>query len=145
MPSARRRAAVWILIVLASLIAFASVLATWVDRQMLDSESWAQASAELIEDAEVREAVSVYLVDQLYGNVDVPGALEERLPPDLDRLAGPLAGALRQPTTDAVDRLLDAPRVQQLWINASSAAQEKLVNVLEDDTGAGITTGDGVV
>ena len=35
--------------------------------------------------------------------------------------------------------------MQQLWIDASSAAQEKLVNVLEDNTGAGITTGDGVV
>ena len=145
MLSARRRAAVWILVVLASLIAVASVLTTWVDRQMLDSRSWADASAEMIQDPEIREALSVYLVDQLYANVDVPAALEERLPPDLDRLAGPLAGGLRQPATDAVDRLLEAPRVQQLFVDASSTAQEKLVNVLEDRTGAGITTGNGEV
>ena len=145
MLSARRRVVIWLLIVSASLIALASVLTTWVDRQMLDTQSWADASAELIQDPQVREAVSVYLVDELYANVDVAAALEERLPPDLDRLAGPLAGAARQPMTDAVDRLLDAPRVQQLWITASTTAQEKLVNVLEDDTGLGITTGDGVV
>jgi hypothetical protein len=145
MLSARRRAVVWILIVLASLIALASVLTTWVDRQMLDTQSWREASAELIEDPEVREALSVYLVDQLYANVDVAADLEARLPDDLDRLAGPLAGALREPATEAVDRLLEAPRVQQLFINASSVAQEKLVNVLEDRTGHGITTGDGVV
>jgi hypothetical protein len=145
MLSARRRAAIWILIVLASLIALASVLTTWVDRQMLDTQSWADASADLIEDPQVRDAVSVYLVDQLYANVDVAADLENRLPDNLDRLAGPLAGALRQPTTEAVDRLLDAPRVQQLWIDASTGTQQKLVNVLEDKTGLGITTGNGVV
>jgi hypothetical protein len=145
MLSARRRAVIWILIVAASLIALGSVLTAWVDRQMLDTESWSKASAELIEDPEVRESVSVYLVDELYANVDVAAALEERLPANLDRLAGPLAGALRQPATDAVDRLLDAPRVQQLWIDASTTAQQKLVNVLEDNTGLGITTGNGVV
>ena len=143
--SGRRRAAIWALIVVASLLGFASVLTTWVDRQMLDTQAWEEASADLIQDAEVRTAVSTYLVDQLYENVDVASGLEERLPPDLKPLAGTLAGALRQPATDAVDRLLDAPRVQQLWINASTLAQEKLVNVLENTTGAGITTGDGVV
>jgi hypothetical protein len=143
--SGRRRAAIWALIVVASLIGFGSVLTTWVDRQMFDTQSWEEASADLIEDPQVRTAVSTYLVDQLYANVDVASGLEERLPPDLKPLAGTLAGALRQPATDAVDRLLDAPRVQQLWITASATAQEKLVNVLENNTGAGITTGDGVV
>jgi hypothetical protein len=143
--SGGRRALVWVLIVAASLLALASILATWVDRQMLDEQSWKEASAELIEDPAVRSAVSVYLVDELYDNVDVSTALSERLPADLKPLAGTLAGALRQPATDAVDRLLDSPRVQQVWIDASSLAQQKLVNVLEDKTGHGITTGDGVV
>jgi hypothetical protein len=131
--------------VTASLIAFGSTVTTWVDRQMLDATSWEQASAELIEDPKVRESVSVFLVDELYDNVDVTSALEERLPTNLDRLAAPLAGALRQPATDAVDRLLEAPRIQRLWIDASATAQQKLVNVLEDKTGFGITTGNGVV
>jgi phage gp46-like protein len=48
-----------------------------------------------------------------------------------------VAGALRQPSTDAVNRLLDAARVQQLFVNASSLAKQKLVNVLENKTGAG--------
>jgi hypothetical protein len=145
MLSRRRRAVVWTLILVASLIGFASVLTTWVDRQMLDTQSWEDASADLIEDPEVREAVSVYLVDELYANVDVASGLAERLPADFQPLAGTLAGALRQPATDAVERLLDSPRVQQIWINANAAAQEKLANVLENETGAGITTGNGVV
>ncbi|HTE60233.1 MAG TPA: hypothetical protein VK631_07755 [Solirubrobacteraceae bacterium] len=145
MISKRRRIAIWTLIVVASLIAFASVLTTWVDRQMLDNESWKEASTDLIEDPQVRAALSVYLVDQLYANVDVASGLEERLPNNLKPLAPTLAGALRQPATDGVERLLDSPRVQQLWIQASSTAQQKLSNVLENKTGFGITTGNGVV
>jgi hypothetical protein len=143
--SARRRALVWTLIVAASVIAVASVLTLWVHRQMLDEDSWKEASAELIEDPAVRSALSVYLVDQLYDNVDVAADLEQRLPEELKPLAGPVAGALRQPATDAVNRLLDTAAVQQLWVEASALAQQKLVNVLEDKTGHGISTGDGEV
>src|SRR3954469_19680031 len=102
----RRRALVWALIVAASLLAFASILTTWVHRQMLDEQSWKDASADLIADPHVRQAVSVYVVDQLYGNVDVPAALEQRLPPDLKPPAASAAGALPQPAAQAVHRLV---------------------------------------
>jgi hypothetical protein len=141
----RRRALVWALVVLASLVALASSLNSWVDRQLLDNQSWEDASAELIENPEVQSALSVFLVNELYDNVDVAAALEQRLPPDLKRLAAPVAAGARKPATDAVDRLLEAPRVQQLFINASTEAHQKLVNVLEDKTGHGISTGNGVV
>ena len=112
---------------------------------MLDEQSWREASAELIQDPQVRDALSVYLVNELYDNVDVSAALAQELPPALKGLAPTAAGALRQPATDAVDRLLDAPHVQQLFIDASSLAQSKLVNVLENKTGDGISTGNGDV
>jgi hypothetical protein len=143
--SGRRRTLVWTLIVLASVIAIVSALTTWVHRQMLDEQSWRNASARLIEDPAVRDAVSVYVVNELYDNVDVSQSLQERLPTDLQALAAPAATALRPALTDAVNRLLQGPRVQKLFVNASSEAQQKLVNVLEDKTGHGITTGNGVV
>ena len=96
----RRTALIWVLIVVASLIGLASILTTWVNRQMFDNESWKKASAELIEDQQVRDAVSVFLVNELYDNVDVAAELEARLPDNLDTLAAPLAGALRQSATD---------------------------------------------
>ena len=141
----RRRALVWTLIVVASLIGLGSILTTWVHRQVLDNQSWKDASAQLIQNQQVRDAVSVFLVAELYDNVDVAAGLEQRLPENLKPLAAPVAGALRQPATDAVERLLDAPRVQQLWINANAVAHQKLVNVLENKTGNGISTGSGVV
>jgi Short C-terminal domain len=143
--SKRRRIAIWALIVLASLIALISVLAVWTDRQMLNNTAWNDATKEAIADPAVQEALSVYLVNQLYDNVDVSGQLEQKLPPNVKPLAGPISAALRQPTANGIEFLLGRPRVQQLVVNASAVAHQKLVNVLENKTGLGISTGSGVV
>jgi len=143
--SGRRRAAVWTLIVLASLIALVSTLTAFVNRQMLDNHAWRKASTDVIQDPAVQSALATYMINQLYSNVDVAAALQERLPKNLKSLGPPIAGALQQPATQGVEFLLQRPRFQQLWINASSLAQEKLVNVLENKTGYGISTGNGVV
>jgi hypothetical protein len=143
--SRRRRLAVWTLIVLASLIGLISALTIWVDRQMFDDASWNDASAKVIQDPVVRNSLSVYVVNQLYDNVDVAAQLEQKLPPNVKPLAGPISAALREPAARAVNRLLGRPRVQQLWIQSSSVAHDKLTNVLENETGHGVTTGNGVV
>jgi hypothetical protein len=95
----RRRALVWTLIVVASLIGLGSILTTWVHRQMLDNQSWKDASAQLIENPEVQNALSVFLVNELYDNVDVASGLEQSCPPTSSRWRRPVAAALRQPAT----------------------------------------------
>ena len=144
-PGKGRRALVWGLVVGASLIAFVSILTLWSQRQMLDNGNFKKASQQLIQDPAIQQALSVYLVNQLYDNVDVEQALAQKLPPALQGLAGPAAGALRQPATNAVGVILQRPRVQRAWVNASALAHEKLVNVLENKTGHGISTGNGEV
>jgi hypothetical protein len=143
--SKRRRIGVWALIVGATVIAFAATLSMWVNRQLLDNHNWTSTSRQLIQDPSVQQSLSVYLVNQLYQNVDVAAALQERLPPNLDSLAAPFAAALHEPATKAVGFALQRPRIQQLWVNAMSNTHQKLVNVLENKTGDGIDTGNGVV
>ena len=72
-----RRRLVRALIVLGSLLAFLSVFAIWTERQALDTGEWTNTSGRLIQNAKIREAVSNYLVDQLYENVDVRGSLPD--------------------------------------------------------------------
>jgi len=79
-PSRRRHAAVWALVVIASLLGFLAILAIWVNRQVLDDHSWQKASTQLVQDPEVQDALSIYLVNELYTRVDVAGALAQRLP-----------------------------------------------------------------
>jgi hypothetical protein len=136
---------IWTLVVLATVIALVSILTTWVKRQMLDDTAWNRATTQIVQEPKVQAAIATYTVDQLYENVDVGKALSERLPPNLKRLGPPLAGALAQPATQGVTVLLGRPRVERLFINAAAVAHEKLVNVLEDKTGKGISTGNGVV
>ncbi len=135
----------WVLFVLGTLIVFVGSLTLWVKRQALDTDSWVNTSSNLLENDDVREALSVYIVDQLYASGDPQAVLEQRLPPNLQGLAGPIAGALRQPAVEGIDRLLQRPRVQALWEDVNRVAHQELLAVLNDDTRGNITTGSGTV
>ncbi len=145
----RRRAApgwlVWSMIVLASVVAIGSTVNTWVDRQLLDTDYWVKSSDDLLADDAVRAALSVFLVNQLYDNVDVEAELAALLPEQLEGLAGPLAVALRGQATQGVDRLLSTARASASWSDANRVAHQTLVRVLKDETRDGVSTADGVV
>jgi hypothetical protein len=140
-----RHIAVDAIIVVAAVLTFVSALTLWTKRQLLDNAAWNHASAQVIQDPRVRASVSTYLVNQLYQNVNVAQELEGNLPPSLKRLAEPLATALREPLQRTAEAILARPRVQKLWITTTAVAHEKLVNVLENKTGHGISTGNGNV
>jgi hypothetical protein len=140
----QRRAVPMILIVLATIVGVTSVLALWSKRQLLETETWATTSEHLIQDADIQAAVSNFLVNSIYDNVDVEAALADRLPPQAAPLAGPIAGALRNAAGDVALKALEQPKVQDLWTQASAAAQSKLIALLEDKGQFVATTG-GVV
>jgi len=139
-----RHITVWVLIVLAALIGFVAALTVWVQRQALETDKWVETSNRLLQDDEIRGALSIYLVDQLYANVDVAQELQAKLPPDVKPLAGPLAGGLRELSVRAADRLLSRPAVQTLWENANRRAHEALIRII-DDKGKLVGTANGDV
>jgi hypothetical protein len=134
-----------VLVVLAALIGFVSTLTTWVNRQALDTKSWTNASAKLLDDSDVRSALSVYIVNQLYDHVDVSGQFEQKLPSNFKGLAGPLAAGLRTPAEGEVNRLLGLPRVQTLWVNANRDAHAQFIAIVENKTRPGVSTANGTV
>jgi hypothetical protein len=142
-----RRHTVWVhlLIVLGAVILLVTAVNVWVDRAALDTDNWVDASDELLADPEVREAVSVYVVDQLYANIDVAEQLNNLLPGDFSRLAGVLASSLQGPATEAVDRLLSTPQAAEVWQRANRRAHETIVNILENETVPAVDTANGTV
>jgi hypothetical protein len=120
----------WVLVALAALIGLVASLNVWVKRQALSTDNWTQASGQLLENDKIRGALSVYLVDQLYQNVDVPKALEQRLPPQAKPLAAPIAAGLQQVAVRSADSLLARPRVQQAWKEANRRAHKLFLGVL---------------
>src|SRR5262245_58935856 len=143
--SRRRLIAARALTVLAVLLAVVSVLANYVKREALDASHFRETSRELIADETVRDQVALTLVDQLYANVDVSGALRQRLPANLQGLSGPIAGAVREFADRSAQRLLEQPRVQQAFVNTSSRAQRQVVAVLDGNTRVLETSGGKVV
>jgi hypothetical protein len=137
--SAPTRGRVWlvrVLIWVTTVLAVLAILAVWANRQLLNPDNWSNTSAKLLQNAAVRDATSNYLVNQLYAKVDVAGELKGRLPAQLQPLAGPISGALRNGASTAAQKALASPRVQDIWKQANRAADQTLVNVVNGGNGA---------
>jgi hypothetical protein len=143
MSRARRRT-VKGLVVLGSVLAFFSVFAIWTERQALNTDDWVSTSGRLIQNQTIRAALSDYLVDQLYENVDVEKELKDILPGDTKDLAGPAAGGLRQVAGSGAEKVLETSTAQDLWADANRSAHEQLISVLEDK-GEAVSTSEGNV
>lgn len=142
--SKRRRRLPQVLIAVATLLAFLAIFAVWANRQLLDTDNWTETSSELLENEAIRGQVSLFLVDELYANVDVKGQIQQALPPRAAPLAGPAAGALRQLAERGTTRLLGTPRAQTRWEQANRRAHAAFLNVIEGG-GEVVSTGNGDV
>jgi hypothetical protein len=134
-----------VLLVLATVLTVLAIFALWVNRQALDTNEWTRTSTRLLQDARVRSALSTYLVDQLYANVDVAGELRSLAPKDLKPLAGPAAGGLRDLLAQGADQLLQLPRVQDAWRQANRVAHKEFVAVVEGKKQGAVTVNQGEV
>ena len=92
-PSRGKMLTARILVVVFALLATIGLLAGFIRYQALDPDTFRGTAEELIANENVQDQIAVSLVDELYGNVDVAAALEERLP---DRPAAALRRARRR-------------------------------------------------
>ena len=136
-----RRILVQVLIWGTTLLAVLAIFAIWANRQMLNPDNWANTSTKLLQNEDVRDATSNYLVNQLYANVNVEQELKAKLPAQLAPLAGPLSGALHSLADEAAKRALASPRVQEVWKRANRAADQSFVTIVNGGKGAVAITG----
>lgn len=140
-PAARevtrgRRVLVGVIVWGTTVLAVLAIFSVWANRQMLNPDNWANTSTRLLQNSDIREATSGYLVDQLYANVNVEEELRSRLPSQIRPLAGPLAGALHNLAGEAAQRALATARVQEVWKNANRAADQTFVTIVNGGKGA---------
>lgn len=133
------------LTVVGILLLVVSMLSNYVKREALDESRFRETSRALIADEAIRNQVAATLVDQLYSNVDIAGSLAEKLPANLQGLAGPISGIAREAADRTAQRLLERPRVQDAFVAASSLAQQQFIAVLDGDTKILDTTNGKVV
>jgi hypothetical protein len=128
-----RRIAVGVLLVLGTLFWTGFGLGLWAERQALDTDEWVDTSAELLENEEIRTALGVALVDSLYDSASVREGLEQRLPPELDRLAAPASAALKEVARRNAPRVLGTEAALNAWRRANEAAHATLLAIVEGD------------
>ena len=126
-----RRVSVHLLVIFATLFTILAVFANWTRQQLLDTNQWTKASSELIANPAIRDQLAIYLVDQLYTNVDVPAEIKSVLPKDLQPLAPVAAAGARDLITQAANAALEQPAVQSVWTDANKLAHQQFVQVID--------------
>jgi hypothetical protein len=144
-PSRGRIIGVRVLLVVGVLLVVVSILSTYVKREALDPDQFRQTSQELIADPQIQEQVAAKMVDALFENVDVSAELSDALPPNLQSLAGPLAGISQGFADTAAQKLLARPKVQDAFVELASVSQSQFVNVLHGDRKLLVTSNGNVV
>jgi hypothetical protein len=143
-PRRAHRFLVPTLLVVATLIGFAGTFAVWVNRQALNTDNWATTSGKLLANKQIQTALSAYMVNELFSNVDVASELGAALPPQAQALAGPAAAGIQELAGRAAPKLLANPKVQDAWVQANTAAHKELLKII-DGGGPAVSTGSGVV
>lgn len=142
--SRRRLIGVDVLIGVTTLLLVVGIFATWANRLLFSPDNWSKTSTQLLQDPNVRSTTANYLVDQLYANVNVTGLIKQGLPTQLQGLAAPAAGALRNAAVQGAELALSRPRVQQLWAQANRAADQTFIDIVNGRKGT-VAVKQGVV
>jgi hypothetical protein len=134
-----RRTGVVVLLVLATLLWTVGIVAVWAQRQMLDTQNWVQTSDRLLENEEIRDALSTAILQRIYASAPVENQLRETLPDNLKPLAAPVAAALREVANRNAPKVLGSAAALAAWEKANRAAHQTLVKILDGDIARGGT------
>jgi hypothetical protein len=135
--SRARSVAVVVLLVLAPIVFFVGALATWVDRTALENATWADVTEQIVQDPAVSVPLSAALAQRVQERADFQQRLNAALPPNLQPLAAPAAGALNELVQRAAVRIVESPRGVELMVKASRVAQAQSIAIIDGDTPLG--------
>ncbi|MCP3424279.1 hypothetical protein [Nocardioides pinisoli] len=146
-----------VLILLAAVVAPLSVLATWSNGHIQDTDQYLATVAPLAKDPDVQKAVAARIEEVIFSYLDVDAAvdevvtaLEDRGLPDraagtLEALSGPLATGVRNFVGDRVLALVQSDAFEQAWVEANRTAHDELVAALNGDPGGAVVIDRGTV
>jgi plasmid stabilization system protein ParE len=162
-PRATERQGWWrpvvagVLVALAALIAPLSVLATWSNGQIQDTDRYLATVAPLADDPAVQEAIAARMEQVIFSYLDVDAAvdevvsaLQERGLPDraamtLEGLSGPLSTGIRGFVEDRILAVVQSDAFEQAWVEANRTAHAELVAALNGDTDGAVVIERGEV
>jgi len=146
-PRKRRhhRILVSILLVLGTLLTPLAITTLYIKTEITDTGRYVQTVKPLASDPAVQAYIATSITNNLFDQVDVQSYVKNVLPTRADPLAGPITGALRNFTYDAVLRVVQSNQFQTIWTETNRAAHSLLVKVLTGEGSAVVSTKNGAV
>lgn len=123
-----RSAACLILAVLAGVVA---IFAIWANQQLLDTNSWASVSDELLESKDVRHRVAGFLGETLVEETE-----SQLLAAGQEETAAAVMPRLRRNSTELAERVMRTQQFASIWEEANRSAHQSLLQVLDEEKGA---------
>jgi hypothetical protein len=141
------------LLLVAALLGGLAVVAVYLRDQVLDTTTYVQTVAPLVQDPPVREAVATRLADEIITRSDVQtlaAEVAQRLtaqgaPDRVTDLVGPAVSGLRSFLHREIYDLLGTARFQQAWEQVNRVGHDGLVTVLEGGQGRVVTSSGNTV
>jgi hypothetical protein len=150
--STGRSIAAAVCLVLAALLTTPAAIAYWGQRTLNDTQRYVDTVGPLVDSPEVQDAIATTVTDAIEKQVDVEAILDDVFAgvitdrPRLQRLVGPLAGAINGLIDREVRAFVASDAFADIWVRVNTRAQQALVRVLEgDESGAVSLQGDQVV
>ena len=160
-PGMGRRIASWILVVLTAIAVTGSVIGFWVNRTLLDTDTFMASVTPIVESEPVQVVVADRISDQLIEALDLQTRLEERLTQaesrlldrlgealdlpvaivrrlenarlGLDSLAPMIAAGVETRIREAVTRFVSSPEGSALVLQTIEIAHDRSVHLLRDE------------
>lgn len=148
-PAERRDRTGWwrpvvagILVLVAALLAPLSVLATWANGQIDDTDRYIATVGPLANDPDVQKAVAARVEQVVFSYLDIDAATaalvdainQQGLPPaaaaTLQAAIGPLASGIRNFVSDQILKFVQSDAFEDAWIQANREAHSQLVAAL---------------
>ncbi|WP_030661299.1 hypothetical protein [Streptomyces rimosus] len=126
-----RRIVAAVVIALVAVLTVTSVVGVWGARTALNTDRWVATVGALPEDPTVDAAVSAYLADEIFDQLDVERRLSGALPPRASFIAPPVTDAVHDYVRDSIAKLLRTEQFQDLWRSANRFAHARITAVLE--------------
>jgi hypothetical protein len=144
----RRRARRWfvgVLVALFSVGMVASLIGVWAERTALDTDSFVDTVDPLPRDRDVSRALSAFITEELFVDLDVDQRARDALPDNLQFFVGPLEGIVRDYARGAIVTVLNSNQFERIWDEAVTNAHQLALRVLDGDDPPGVVRRDGEV
>ena len=126
-----RSTVVVLLVVLSALLLNFSVVATWLDRTLLDTDRWVAKTTAIVSDPNVRADISNGVTNEIFEKADVEAYVAQIMPEEVKGLSVPLTSSMKDFTTKRVDTALQSDTFIQFWQQANKSAHSGIVESLE--------------